>query len=66
MNQIFTEIANKYGVSVDEVKQEMQAAINAIYDDLNSHAKNVLYENDIPTIEEFLSFVLEQITNNTD
>ena len=45
---IYEQIAKKYGISVCEVKQAMQAAIDAAF------------ENP-PTIEEFINYVVEQV-----
>jgi len=58
---IYKEIAKKYGVSVMEVKKEMQAAINAAYISPTSEAENVPRNNEIPIIEEFIDYAVGKI-----
>ena len=53
--EVYRIIAKKYGVSIEDVKRDMQAAINEIY--ANSSLKN------IPTVEEYIDFSVRQIKN---
>jgi len=61
---MYKAIAKKNGVSVKEVKKEMQAAINAAFVFPTPEAEGIPRKNDIPTIEEFFKFVAEQIAKN--
>lgn len=57
---IYEEIAKKYGTTVDEVKEEMQVALNEVC------AACALPSNKstAATVDEFLDYVREQIQNN--
>ena len=57
---IYEEIAKRHGLSVREVKREMQAAINEAYANPNSHAMAVPRKNAIPTVAEFIEYVLKR------
>lgn len=54
MKKIYKQIAKEHGVSVAEVKRDMQEAINAAYADPNIYANYVERKNEIPTPEEFI------------
>ena len=62
--KIYREIAKKHGISVGEVKREMQAAINTAYENPNSQALSISRKNDVPTINEFINHTIEQIKND--
>jgi len=55
MKKIYREIAKKHGVSVSEVKREMEKAKNEAYENPNFHADCVVRKNEIPTMEEFIT-----------
>ena len=62
MNEkIYKDIAKKYGVSVEEVKREMQKAIDAAYLFPNDEAKKVPRKGDAPTIDEFVTYAVDKI-----
>lgn len=54
MGKIYKLIAKKYGVSVDEVKRDMQEAIEVAYAEPNFYAECVERKNEIPTPEELI------------
>lgn len=54
MKKIYKQIAKKHGVSVAEVKRDMQEAINAAYAEPNFYANYVERKNEIPTPEELI------------
>ncbi|TAH59959.1 MAG: sporulation initiation factor Spo0A [Gottschalkiaceae bacterium] len=64
---IYRKIARKYGVSVEEVKKDMQDAIDYAYEkDKKSDKERILQENisfkgKTPTTAEFINQVTEQI-----
>lgn len=61
MKKIYKKIAKKHGVSVAEVKRDMQEAINAAYTNPNSYANCVKRKNEIPTPEEFITHLANRI-----
>jgi len=58
--KIFKAIAKKYGVSVNEVKREMQAAIDAAFVFPTPEAMTIPCENGIPTVDEFIEYAAKQ------
>jgi len=58
---IYEQIARKNGTTTENVKREIQAMINATYKKPNAYAQSVPRENDVPTIEEFTSFIFMEI-----
>ena len=63
MKRIYQKIAKENGVSVTEVKREMQAAIDSAYkNDRKSQTEkdiqeSVTYQGVIPTVEEFIESI---------
>ena len=57
----YRKIAKKYGVSVSEVKKDMQEAIDAAYKNPTMHANCVPRKGDIPTIDEFISYTAHRV-----
>lgn len=53
---IIRKIAKKHGVSVEEVRRDMQAAINAAYVNPGAAALSVPKKGDVPTPEEFINY----------
>ena len=51
MEKIYKQVAKIHDVSVEEVKREMQAAINATFDG----------KGKIPSTEEFIKYALSEI-----
>ena len=58
---VFQRIAEKHGVTVEEVKKDMQEAIDAAYENPNVNAETVPRRNDIPTIDEFIEYVVSLV-----
>ena len=67
MRRIYREIARKHGVSVKEVKEEMQKALDHAYtntpDDgvAKAYQKQVPSKGEIPTPEEFIKYAANKI-----
>lgn len=62
MNRKFYKaLAKKYGVSVDEIKRDMQAAINHAYQQPSPTAQAVKRKGEIPTINEFVHHVASEL-----
>ena len=58
---IYKEIAEKYGVSVEEVKRDMQEAIDMAYINPTFQAKCLPYKNKSPTTEEFIKHMIDRL-----
>ena len=67
MRKIYREVAKKHGVSVKEVKEEMQKALDHAYsntaDDgvIVAYQKQVPSKGDIPTPEEFIKYAEKKV-----
>ena len=67
LRAIYRKLANKYGVSVEEVKRDMQSAIDEIYKDpmntkrIKKLQDNILCKQEIPTVEEFVNCIAEKV-----
>ena len=71
MRKIYRKVAKEYGVSVEEVKREMQAAITDAYTNpLNNNGITKTYQSRvpckgaIPTPEELIRPLSEQAKQN--
>ena len=70
IRSVYRKIARKNGVSVKEVKEEMQKAIDAAWDNPDKTAQNIFLQNQIkpdgskPTPEEFIRFNAEKLKKN--
>lgn len=70
MRSVYRKIARKNGVSVKEVKEEMQKAIDAAWDNPNKTTQNIFLQNQIkpdgtkPTAEEVIRFSIEKLKKN--
>lgn len=67
MRKIYRKIARKNGVSIKEVRQEMQAAIKEAYitprndnPDIKAYQNRVPRQNEIPTPEELIYYLSSQ------
>jgi len=58
---IIRKIAKENGVSIAEVRREMQAAINETYKNPNAAALAVPRKGDVPTPEEFIVYVAQRV-----
>lgn len=64
--KIYREIAKKYGVSVEEVKKDMQSAINHGYmnntnPDISKNQSKISKKGEIPTIDEVLHYAKKKL-----
>ena len=57
----YRKIARKHGVSVKEVKRDMNEAIDAAYVNPNFHARCVYSEGATPTVDEFIAHVARRV-----
>ncbi|WP_304509699.1 sporulation initiation factor Spo0A C-terminal domain-containing protein [Anaerotignum sp.] len=63
MKRIYQKIAKENGISVSDVKREMQAAIDSAYKNVRKSQtekellENITYQGDIPTVEEFIESI---------
>jgi hypothetical protein len=64
--KVYKQIARKYGVSVAEVRRDMQAAINEAYENPNAAALAVPKKGAIPTPEEFISHIAGKVRTERD
>jgi len=60
MKKLYKKIAQKHGVTPEEVERDMQTAINSAYEDPNFHAQKIPSKGAMPTIEEFINYISEQ------
>lgn len=68
MRKIYREIARKNGVSVKDVKRDMQAAITAAYQNppkdggvISAYQRQVPRKGEIPTPEEFIRYAAGKV-----
>jgi len=61
---MYREIAKNNGVSMREVKGEMQAAIDDVYSNPNAQALKIPRQDKIPTIDEFVKYAVKQLEND--
>ncbi|MFA6729993.1 MAG: sporulation initiation factor Spo0A C-terminal domain-containing protein [Candidatus Izemoplasmatales bacterium] len=66
MKKIYKQISKKHGVSVSDVKRDMQAAINAAYANPTFYADCVVREKEIPTPAEFVRHLSNRVSSMTD
>lgn len=65
--KIYRKIAKENHVSVSEVKQDMQAAINAAYENTPDDGVTKAYQNrvprkgTVPTVDEFLTYARREL-----
>ena len=51
----YRKIARAHGVSIQEVKRDMQEAVDAAYKNPNFYARSVYCKGNKPTVDEFVS-----------
>ncbi|WP_434512882.1 sporulation initiation factor Spo0A C-terminal domain-containing protein [Desulfitobacterium sp. AusDCA] len=67
MRRIYRKIAKKHGVSVKDVKRDMQAAIEYAYKrpDRSEREKivqeSIECENEVPTVKELIAFAVGKL-----
>lgn len=63
---IYKEIARKYGVTEEDVRRDMQVAIDEAYDRLSASAQSVFGEGDVPTPEDIIGYITSRILASDD
>ena len=69
MRKVYRKVARKYGVTVEEVKREMQSAINETYNNSDNNDITKEYQNKvpregkIPTVDEFIRYASNKAKN---
>jgi len=69
MRKVYRKVARKYGVTVEEVKREMQSAINETYNNPDNNDITKAYQNkvpregEIPTVDEFIRYTSNKAKN---
>ncbi len=72
MRKIYREVARKHGVTVEEVKREMQAAINEAYTNTPNDGITGAYQNrvprkgEIPTTDAFIRYVAKEVKSKNN
>lgn len=67
MRNIYRKIAKEHGVTVEEVKRDMQEAIKYAYEnkpkyyDVSVEQKSLHNNDEIPTTEEFIEYIIKEI-----
>lgn len=59
--KIYREIARKHGVSVKEVKRDMQEAVDKAYENPTFYARCVHRKDEKPTIDEFVEHIARRL-----
>lgn len=71
MRSTYRKIAKENGITVAEVKQEIQAALNVTYENPPDDGVTIAYQNrvprkdNIPTPDEFIRYAISEIRNKT-
>nr|WP_130789968.1 sporulation initiation factor Spo0A C-terminal domain-containing protein [Lachnoclostridium pacaense] len=71
MEGLFKEIAGHYGVSDEAVKREMESAIRDTFttpqdEEVIKLQNQIPRKGKIPTLEEFLLYVIQEVQNETN
>ena len=61
MDDIYKKVAKMYGVSVDDVKRDMQVAIDQTYSNPNLQPK-APFKTEAPSIDEFIAQAVKRIS----
>lgn len=61
--KIYRKIAKENGISIKEVKNEIEKAIAFAYLSPNDFALKIPKKKEIPTIDEFISFTIDCANN---
>jgi len=57
----YRKIAKKHGISIQEVKRDMQEAVDAAYINPTFHARCVYSKSEKPTVDEFIDYVARRV-----
>jgi len=63
--KLLRKVARKHGVSLREVREEMQIAINHAYKNPTVQAQSVERKDETPTPEELVNHVVRKIKKGT-
>lgn len=69
MRKIYREIAKRHGVSLSEVKKDMNAAIHAAYENQHldeittAYQRQVLRKKKVPTADEVIFYAVSKINS---
>ncbi|MDR0286152.1 MAG: hypothetical protein LBI03_00350 [Clostridiales bacterium] len=66
LKKVYKKLAKKYGVSVAEIKRDMQEAIDAAYVNPTIHAQNVPSKGAIPSVDEFLEYMVKSVSESLE
>lgn len=71
MKSLFKEIAGRYGVGDEVVKREMELAIMEAFmtpqnEEVSKLQSQIPRRGKIPTLEEFLLYVIQEVQNETN
>ncbi len=61
MKKVFRKVAKQHGISVAQMKREMQAAIDEAYKNPSFHAECVHRAGAVPTPEEFVAHMARRL-----
>ena len=61
--KIYKKIAREFGVTIEEVRREMEAAIDAAYQEPTFYARCVKFKGDKPTPDEFFDHIIHYVQN---
>lgn len=64
IDKILRKVAKQNGVELEEVKREIEKAIEDCYVQPNIHAQSIPRNDVIPTIDEFILYIAEQVNSN--
>jgi len=60
----YRKIARKHGVSIKEVKRDMQAAVDAAYENPTFHARCVYSKGEKPTVDEVIDHCARRLKSD--
>lgn len=69
MRKVYRKVARKYGVTVEEVKREMQLAIDETYSNQKNNDMTKAYQDkvtrkgEVPTVDEFIHYIAAKAKN---
>ncbi len=70
MDDIYSKIAKEHGITVEEVKKEMQAAVDCAYNNPEKTMQErmiqarISHNGGTPTAEELIAYVIRQVKQN--
>ena len=63
-NELLEKIALMRDISQEEVHKEMEIAIITAYESGNRDIRLIKKDGSMPTVEEYLAYIVEQVRNN--